>query len=93
MSRPVYIQNNRYILTIQCDLTKFVGAYPLYHKEAITVEKSFINNFVLRYGILEDIVTDQGSEFISNIFKEACKLLDINQLISTAYDHETLGEL
>lgn len=42
---------NRGILTIQCDLTKFVEAYPLPNKEATTVAYSFVNNFILRYGI------------------------------------------
>lgn len=87
------VQNNRYILTIQCELSKFVEAYPIPNKEAVTVAESFVQNFILRYGIPQEIVTDQGTEFLSSTFKEACKVLGIKQLNSTAYHHETLGAL
>lgn len=86
-------QNNRYILTLQCELSKFVEGYVLPNKEAVTVAKSFVENFILRYGVPEHIVTDQGTEFLAATFKETCKLLGISQLNSTAYHHETIGAL
>lgn len=85
--------NNSYILTIQCELSKFIECYPLPTKEALVVAKSFVEQFILRYGIPQDIVTDQGKEFLANVFQESCKLLGINTLNSTAYHHETLGAL
>lgn len=86
-------EENQYILTLQCELTKFVEAYPLKNKEAYTVAKSFVDNFILRYGIPNAIVSDQGTEFMASIFKEVCELLGITKLNSTAYHHETLGSL
>lgn len=85
--------DNRYILTIQCELTKFVECYPITNKDAQTVSQAYVNNFILRYGIPKAVVTDQGTEFMSKIFKETCKLLGIEQLHSTAYHHETLGAI
>lgn len=85
--------DNRYILTLQCDLSKFVEAYALPNKETETVAKSFVDNFILRYGIPEEIVTDRGTEFMSSTIKEICQLLKIKHLNSTAYHHETLGSL
>lgn len=70
----------RYILTLQCDLTKFVEAYPIKNKDAETVARAFVNNFILRFGIPKEIVTDQGTEFLAKVFKESAKLLGINQL-------------
>lgn len=86
-------ENNSYILTIQCELTKFVECYPLPSKEAHVVAKAFVENFVLRYGIPREVVTDQGKEFFAVVFQESCKLLGIKTLNSTAYHHETLGAL
>lgn len=85
--------NNRYILTLQCELSKFVECYPLPNKEAKTVAKAFVENFILRYGIPQEILTDQGTEFTASIFQEVCSLLKINSLRSTAYHHQTLGAL
>jgi len=84
---------NKYALTIQCDLSKMVEAYPLENKETVTVANAFVKNFILRFGIPAEVVTDQGKEFISSVFNETCKILNIRHLKSTAYHHETLGAL
>ncbi|KAB0799843.1 hypothetical protein PPYR_07723 [Photinus pyralis] len=86
-------ETNRYILTIQCELSKFVEGIPIENKEAETVARAFVNNFILKYGIPEQIVTDQGTEFLAKVFKETAKLLGLDQINSTAYHHETLGAL
>lgn len=40
----------RYIVTAQCELTKYIEAFPFESKDAISVAKDIVNNFVLRYG-------------------------------------------
>lgn len=85
--------NNKYIITIQCELTKFIEAYPVCSKNAESVASKFVNEFVLRYGIPKAIASDQGKEFIADVFSGACKLLQIEQLYSTAYHHESIGAL
>lgn len=82
-----------YILTLQCELTKFVEAYPLFSKRSEEVAKSLVNNFILRYGVPRQIASDRGTEFLSSIFKEVSTLLDIEQLNSTAYHHQSIGAL
>ena len=84
---------NVYILSIQCELTKFVEAYALQRKDAVSVAKSFVENFILRYGVPREIATDRGSEFIASTMSEVCKLLNIKQLFSTSYHHESIGSL
>lgn len=71
--------NYKYILTLQCDLTKYVEAYPLENKDTVSVARSFVNNFILRYGIPTEIITDQGTEFMSSVFTEICNLLHIKK--------------
>lgn len=85
--------NYTYILTLQCELTKFIEAYPLRNKDTVSVARSFVNNFILRYGIPRAIGTDRGTEFLSSTMKEVCQLLRIDHLTSTAYHHESLGAL
>ncbi|KAG7301395.1 hypothetical protein JYU34_014336 [Plutella xylostella] len=85
--------NNSYILTIQCELTKYIEAYALENKDTLSVSKAFVENFILRYGIPREIASDRGTEFISATMKEVCKLLNITQLTSTAYHHESIGAL
>lgn len=84
---------NVYILTLQCELTKFVEAYPLKNKSANEVAKALAENFILRFGVPQSIATDRGSEFISNVMVQLCNLLGIDKTISTAYHHESIGSL
>ncbi|KAF0687256.1 igE-binding protein-like, partial [Aphis craccivora] len=45
----------------------------------ITVAEAFVIHFVCVHGILGTILTDQGTDFLSKIFTEVCKLLKINK--------------
>lgn len=86
-------EGNQYILTTQCDLTKFVTATAIKDKSTETVAKAFVETIILNYGIPAKIVTDKGKEFMSKLFSEICELLKITKLNSTAYHHETIGGL
>lgn len=86
-------ENYSYILTLQCELTKYVEAYPLITKSSTEIAQSLVCNFILRYGIPLEVATDRGAEFTSDIFKQVCKLLNIKQIQSTAYHHESIGAL
>lgn len=82
-----------YILTVQCELSKYVEAYPLHRKDTVSVARALVNNFILRYGIPKIIASDRGTEFISSTMEEVCKLLQIEKIHSTAYHHESIGAL
>lgn len=58
-------QGYQYILTLQCELSKYIEAYPLKSKDTVKVATTFVNNFVLRYGVPSEIATDKGTEFYS----------------------------
>jgi len=54
---------------------------------------TFLRYEVLHYGIPNTIVTDQGSQFMSDLFKRLCRLLKILKLNTTAYHPESNGAL
>jgi hypothetical protein len=56
-------KGNRYILTFQDDLTKFMVAIPILTQDAETVAREFAQNIVLLYGIPEVILTIRGRIF------------------------------
>lgn len=87
------IDGNQYILTTQCELTKFITVTPIKNKSTEIVAKAFVENVILNYGIPKEIATDRGTEFMSQLFIEICKSLKINKLNSTAYHHESIGSL
>lgn len=90
---PTSYRNNSYILTIQDDLTKFLLTIPLEDHKANTMAKAFVTNFVCIHGIPMNILTDNGPEFVGEIFTEVCKILKINKTMASAYRPETNGSL
>jgi len=84
---------NAFILTLQDDLTKFAWASPMENHEANTVAQHFVTKFVCLHGIPQSLVTDCGTEFLSNVFKEVCKLLKIRQTSTTPYHPQSNGSL
>jgi hypothetical protein len=84
---------NNYILTLQDELSKFIVATPLPKQDAGPVAKEFVLNIVLKFGAPAKILTNQGSNFVRNFFKNVCKLLRIRKMQTTAFHLEFKGRL
>ena len=90
---PQSESGNNYILSFQDDLTKFVQCIPIPNQEAETIAKAFVQRIVCVFGLPESIVTDQGTNFLSDLFKRICKLLKITKLQTTPYHPQSNGSL
>jgi hypothetical protein len=86
-------KGNRYILTFQDELTKFMAATPIPTQDAETVAREFVQNIILKYGIPEVILTNRGAIFLSELFACVCKLLQIKKIQTTAFHPESNGGL
>ena len=87
------VSGNKYILTCQDDLSKFLVAIPIPQQDAETVARDFVLNVVLKFGAPAQILTDQGSNFLSYLFKTMCNLLRIKKIQTTAFHPESNGRL
>jgi hypothetical protein len=63
------------MLTFQDDLSKFLVAVPIPQQDAEAVARALVMNVALKFGAPGQILTDQGSNFFSDLFKGRCKLL------------------
>lgn len=90
---PITEQNNKYLLTIMCDHSKFLICVPMQNKEARTVAKAIAKNVVLTYGLFKNIRTDQGTEYRNELITEIMQLLGAKHDISTPYHHESVGTI
>lgn len=82
---PITLNDNKYILSMVDDLTRFVEFVPLPDQTAETVSRALYEQILSRYTIPQSIVTDNGSNFIGSVFKNLCKLLGVKKLRTTAY--------
>jgi transposase InsO family protein len=87
------MSGNKYILTFQDDLIKFLVAIPIPQQDAETVSKEFVLNIVLKFGARAQLLTEQGSNFLIDLFKSTCKLLKIRKIRTRAFHPESNGSL
>lgn len=90
---PLSEDGMKYILTCQDDLSKFSISVALPNQEAKTVAKALIDNVICIYGIPYSILTDKGTNFMSSVFQDICKLFKIKKLNTTAYHPQSNGAL
>ena len=77
-------QGNKYLLTLMDYASKYPEAIPLKRVDAKTVVDSLLQVFS-QVGIPEEILTDQGSYFMSNLMSELFKLLGVKHLRTAPY--------
>ena len=88
---PMTQENNRYILTFQDDLSKYVVAVPIGQQDAETVPRVFMEKIVLKYGTPQILKTNQAANSVSEVFRNTCKILRIKKIQSTAFHPESRG--
>jgi hypothetical protein len=70
-------KGNRYILTFQDELSKFLVAIPIARQDSERIAKELVMNIILKIGTPDKILTDQGSNILSEVFKDTYKILKI----------------
>lgn len=81
---------NRYILVV-CDYaTRYPEAVPLRTIDAERIAEELVGIFA-RVGLPGEILTDQGSNFMSQLLKELYKLLHIKPIRTSPYHPQTDG--
>jgi hypothetical protein len=86
-------EDNRYLLTFQDELSKYTVAVPIPQQDARTVAKVFVEEIILKFGIPQVLLSDQGSNFLSELFANVCKLLRVKRIESSPYHSQTNGTL
>jgi transposase InsO family protein len=86
-------EGNKYLLTFQDELSKFLVAIPIPKQDAETVARKFIKHIILRVGTPRKLLTDQGSNFLREVFRNTCKVLKIKKLQTTPFHPESNGDL
>ena len=82
--KPPSEEGHRYILTLVDYATRYPEAVPLKNIDTETVAEALVDIFS-RLGIPEEILSDLGTQFVSDCMKEVARLLSIKQLTTTPY--------
>lgn len=83
--------DSKYLLTMTDRATRWIEAVAITDQTAKTVAKVFWDTWVARFGSPLMIVTDQGSNFESSLFREISQMFGIKVQHTTAYHPQSNG--
>lgn len=89
---PKSSQGHIYLLTIMDMATRYPEAIPLRSLSSRIIVKELFK-FFTHMGFPREIQSDQGSVFVSKLFKQTLKELGIEQILSSAYHPQSQGAL
>ncbi|KAL4147920.1 hypothetical protein QTP88_002247 [Uroleucon formosanum] len=63
------------------------------NKEANTIAYYFVTSFICIHGMPQNLISDQGTEFLNRIFSETCKLIGVKRINTSPYHPQANGAL
>ena len=88
---PTTDDGNKYVLVVADYYTKYVEAYAIPDEKADTVAQKLVDEFICRYGVPQEMHSDQGRNFESKLFQEVCRHLGIRKTRTTPWNPKSDG--
>ena len=79
----------RYILSVEDGFTRHANAYPIPNKEAATVARVLIDEYCSDFGFPVGIHSDNGREFVNQIWEQLCDRLGIKKTTTPTYNPQS----
>ena len=88
---PKSKKGNRYTVCFIEYLTKWVEAFASPDQSALTITKLRFGKVITHHGVPKELLSDQGTAFLSNLLQEVYRLMGIHKASTTAYHPQTDG--
>lgn len=89
---PQTSQGNRYILVLTDHFSKYVEILAVPDQTAETCASRILNDFIARWGCPLSILSDQGRNYESSVFRELCKILEIKKIRTSPKNPKCNGQ-
>ena len=90
---PETDRGSKYILCLQDSFTKFVECYVIPDQKSSSVASKIVFEFYARYGCSLDIHSDRGSSYMSELFNEVSRLLEIKKTSTSGFRPQANGQI
>ena len=79
--------------SILVTVTRFIQAVPIPNQEASTIAEAYVRKIICLFGNPQILLTDQGTNFLSDLFKKICKMFKIKKIQTSLYHPQSNGAL
>ena len=91
MDLPKTEHGNKHVLVFQNFLSKWPMVFPIPDQKTERIVKLLVEELVPFFGVPEALLSDRGTNLLSNLMKDVCALLGIEKLNTTAYHPQCDG--
>ena len=84
-------QGHRYLLTIVDRATRWLEAIPMQDSTASSCAEALLHNWIARFGLPDNVTSDRGAQFTSELWKALSRLLGMQLHQTTAYRPQANG--
>ena len=88
---PPSSKGSRYIVVFSDYLTRWVEAFPVPSVEATVIARLLIDEIISRHGAPRVLLSDRGTNFLSKVVAEVCKIFQIHKVNTSSYHPQTDG--
>ena len=91
MELPLTNNGNKYVIVFQDLFTKWPMVYAVPDQKATRLAKLLVEEIVPMFGVPEALLSDRGTNLMSFLMQDVCKLLGIQKLNTTAHHPQCNG--
>ncbi len=88
---PLTKNGNRHIVIFSDYLTRWIEALCVTDMKASTIAWLFVDEIISRHGAPRELLSDQGTNFLSKLVAEVCELFQTRKVNTTPYHPSTDG--
>ena len=85
-------RGNIYVLTMVDSFTHWPEFVALPDSTATSVAQAFFESIICRHGCPKRLLSDRGVQFLSNLVKSICNILNVKQAFTSGYHPQTNGQ-
>ena len=86
---PITSRRKRFLLVIVDYFTRWVEVFPMRTTTSVDIAQILINEVCTRFGMPTFLLSDNGPQFVSNLFQSFCETLGIKQKFTANYHPQT----
>jgi hypothetical protein len=80
---------NRWLVTFMDIHSRWIEGFAISDISALSIAKLLVKEIILRYGAVGSLLSDRGSNFLSAVIREVCKIFRIQKVAIAAYHPES----